>query len=191
MDIFSEKRTLVGIIIVLVIVNLGALIVLWIGRPQNGPPPKGPATEQKHLQRLMHDELGFDAAQIDTYLQLRQAHREQAQQMEMEIRQLKKQMFDEVLQETPEPALSDSLLRLTQEKQAQLEQLTYQHLLDLKKLCTPEQQKELRLLISEVFQRGAKGGPPPQSLPPDERPPHMSERGKPGNRPEHPRRPKH
>ena len=170
MDIFSEKRTLTGIIILLVILNLATLLMLWLGRPHTLAQPKGPAAEQKHLQRLLQDDLGFDATQANTYSRLRADHRAQSRQLIQEIRQLKKQMFDDVLQDTPQPALSDSLLQLTQEKQAQLERLTYQHLLDLKKLCTPEQQQALRLLMHDLFRRGPEGAPPRQSPHPRKHP---------------------
>ena len=102
---------------------------------------------------MLQKELGFDKMQTEQYLKMRQEHRSQAQQLDNEIRQLKKQMFDEVLEDSPQPLLSDSLLRLVQEKQADLEQLTFQHFLDLKKLCKPEQQNKLKLLMREVFRQ--------------------------------------
>jgi hypothetical protein len=81
---------------------------------------------------------------------MRQKHYKQVTSLRIEIRELKKQMFDEVLQDNPQPMLSDSLLKLTQKKQANLEQLTFQHFLDLKKLCKSEQQDKLKLLMHEV-----------------------------------------
>ncbi len=70
----------------------------------------------------------------------------------MKFGKLKKQMFDEVLKDIPKPTLSDSLLKLSQDKMVELEELTFQYLLDLKKLCKPEQQDKLKLLIDEFFQ---------------------------------------
>jgi len=95
---------------------------------------------------------------------VRQEHRSQAQQLNDEIRQLKKQMFDEVLEDSPQSQLSDSLLGLVQEKQADLEQVTFQHFLDLKKLCKPEQRDNLKLLMREAFRQ--KSGPRDDGMPP-------------------------
>jgi len=83
-------------------------------------------------------------------------------------------MFDEVLQDNPHPALSDSLLNITQEKQAQIERLTYNYFLKLKKICNTEQRKKLKILMHEVFaprpgENASRKMPPP---PPDgQRPP--------------------
>ena len=113
---------------------------------------------------------------IVEYLRLRQDHREQMRLLNEDIRQIKKQMFDEVLQDKPQPALSDSLLTLAQEKQAQIERLTFQHFLDLKSLCRPKQKDKLKLLMHEFFRKqspGKKDGSPPP--PPRQHPPRPSE----------------
>lgn len=173
MDIFKQKRYLIVVIIILVIMNFGTLFMLWIGRPSH-PPGKGfpvpPDQEKARIEQLLKDELGFDGNQIEKYLEMRQKHHERVQILGNEIRLIKKQMFDEVLQDNPQPMLSDSLLKLAQEKQADLEQLTFQHFLDLKKLCKPEQQDQLKLLIGEFFHKNSpqgmnNDGPPPP--PPD------------------------
>ena len=122
--------------------------------------------QRAQLQNLLKDELGFDEKQVRQFLILRQEHHEQMQKLSQEIRRIKKQMFDEVLRENPQSTLSDSLLNLAQNKQAQIEKLTFQHFLNLKKLCKPEQRENLKLLMNELFrkQRQGKEGPPP---PPD------------------------
>jgi len=156
MDIFKQKHYLGLVVILLVLLNLTTLTMLWIGRPERQAPLRGPRNlieEQHRIQQLLKEELGFDEAQIEQYLQMRRKHGERVRQLDEEIRQLKKQMFDEVLQENPQPTLSDSLLKLTQEKQLQIERLTFQHFLDLKKICKPEQQDKLKLLMHEMFRR--------------------------------------
>ena len=86
-------------------------------------------------------------------------------------------MFDEVLKDNPQPTLSDSLLKLSQDKMVDLEQLTFQYFLDLKKLCKPEQQDNLKLLIDEFFRQNSPNGMNNDSPPPppgDEPPPHKN-----------------
>ncbi len=171
MDIFKQKRYLFLVIIVLIVLNMATLVMLWLGGPQRPAQHRGPGRpkqERAQIQRLLKNELGFDDKQAEQYLKLRQEHREQTRQLNDEMRRIKKQMFDEVLEDIPQPMLSDSLLKLTQKKQSKIEQLTYQHFLDLKKLCKPEQKDKLKLLMHEMF-RGQPAGkreglPPP---PPD------------------------
>ena len=179
MDIFKQKRYMLLLIILLVIFNVSMLAILWIGRPprraeSQRPPRTG--KEQAQVQRLLKDELGFDKAQIEQFIHIRGKLNEQADQLDEEVRHLKKQMFDEVLQDNPRPMLSDSLLSLALEKQARIEKLTFQYFLDLKKICTPEQQEKLQILIHELFRAQhmeTKGGPPPppDGGPPQRRPP--------------------
>lgn len=167
MDIFKQNRYLWVSVIVLLIINFAALTLLWLGRPEGRRPqtgPPNPVEEKIRNEKMLKKKLGFDKIQTEQYLEMRQEHRSQAQQLNDEIRQLKKQMFDEILEDSPQPLLSDSLLRLVQEKQANLEKLTFQHFLNLKKLCKPEQRDNLRLLMREVFRQ--KSGPRDDRMPP-------------------------
>lgn len=174
MDSFKQKRYLWFAIILLVIMNFATLTILWLGRPEGRRPPRGPQDpikEQKRIEQLLKKELGFDKQQIEQYLKMRQEQRENVFLLQNEIRQIKKQMFDEVLQDDPQPVLSDSLLKLSQDKMADLAQVTFRYLLDLKKLCKPEQQDKLKILMGEFFRqnhpRGMKNDDPP---PGEERP---------------------
>ncbi|MBD3289491.1 periplasmic heavy metal sensor [candidate division KSB1 bacterium] len=178
MDIFKQNRYLIFVIILLVILNIGTLSMLWFGksqRPAHLPDRQHPENERVRLQELLQSELGFDEAQVEQYLHLRREHREKIDHLNTEIRRVKRQMFDEVLAENPQPTISDSLLNLAQEKQAQIEKLTFRHFLDLKKLCKPEQQDKLRLLMHELFRQPHPGGdaghqPPGRRLPGRDRP---------------------
>lgn len=186
MDIFKQRRYLVFLVILLVVLNLGTITLLWVGRPpapRAGIHPEGPPQQEARLKDLLKRELKFNDEQIARYFQLRENHRRQFEKLNEEIRRLKKQMFDAVFSREPQPALSDSLLQLSLQKQAELDSLTYQHFLDLKKLCDPDQQYQLKMLIGEFFrQQGRLQGkgqvpPPPgrgEGTPPppgDERPP--------------------
>lgn len=169
MDIFKQKRYLIVVVVVLVIMNVGTLFMLWIGKPPH-PPRKGgmvpPGQEQARLEQLLKVELGFDERQVKQYLKLRHDHHQQAQMLHKDISELKRQMFDQVFQDEPRPVLSDSLLKLVQSKQADLEEITFQHFLDLKKLCKPEQQNKLKLLLDEFFSKNM-----PPGMKQDKRPP--------------------
>lgn len=179
MDPFKLNRRLLYVIGILVILNLATLVTLWLGRPERQPPAgpeRGSDQDQARIGQLLRDHLGFDQQQTDQYLKARQEHREQIKVLDDEIRELKRQMFSDVLRDYPEPTLSDSLLALTQKKQAIIEQLTFQHLLYLKRLCRPEQREKLSFLIQDLFRPKPQGGeaappPPAQGGGPPPRPP--------------------
>jgi len=165
MDIFTQKKSFTIIIAILVIMNLGTLTLLWIGRPSNMRTPvqtMGPHHEQVQIQQLLQEELGFDQYQVESYLQMRMDHQQKTMHFEHEIMELKRQMFEEVLNEGQPAVLSESLLAVIQDRNAQLDRLTFQHLVDLKKLCRSDQQDKLQMLIHELFMKSQPpGGPPP------------------------------
>lgn len=169
MDIFKQKRNLQMVIVFLVVMNLATLTLLWLGKPASPGRPEGPPDpikDQKRIEHLLKKELGFDSQQTAQYLKMRREQREIVLQLQNEIRRIKREMFDEVLQDDPQPVLSDSLLKLSQAKMAALEQQTFDYFVALKKLCKPEQQDKLKLLIRDYFHqnrpRGVnEDGPPP------------------------------
>lgn len=172
MDIFKLNRYLWFSIVLLVILNLTTLTLLWIGRPSSRSPGQGPlppAQDQERIRQLLKEQLAFNEEQIQQYLVLREEHHQRAQRLENEIRELKRKMFEQVLEERAPATVSDSLLNLVLAKQAELERMTFQHFLDLKNLCGPGQKEKLRLLMGEVFRPkeppqmpGRENPPPPQ-----------------------------
>ena len=176
MDMIKQNRYLWFSVIFLVSLNIFTLAILWIGRPAGPGLGKGllpPPQEQERIRQLLKEQLNFNDAQVQRYLALRDQHRQQALQLESEIRELKHQMFSQVLEENAPAAVSDSLLNLALAKQAELEKITFRHFLDLKNLCGPGQKEKLRLLMGEVFRRNQPPRMPEgNNLPPqdDERP---------------------
>ncbi|MCF8307174.1 MAG: periplasmic heavy metal sensor [Ignavibacteriales bacterium] len=154
MNIFTEKKFTSILIILLVILNIGTITLLLLGRPEFPPAHPGderPRDENRMIAGLLKMELDFSEEQIRDYFELRSTHSEQVSQLNREIRRLKKEMFDEVLADVSEPEISDSLLTLSQSKQNQVERLTFKHFLELKKICSPEQQTKLRRIFHRLF----------------------------------------
>ncbi len=174
MDIFKQNRFLGSVIAVLVVLNLATLTRVWTGRPQRPAPrpePAGQGREPDQLQRVLRDELAFDDAQIDEYRRLTRQHREEVSRLNEEIRRTKQRMFEAAFQAGPEAELSESLLALTQQKQAEIEKATFQYFLDLKKLCRPDQQRKLKILVDELFRRQPGGQGEDRPRPPADRQP--------------------
>ncbi|MCP5064360.1 MAG: hypothetical protein GY936_18115, partial [Ignavibacteriae bacterium] len=92
------------------------------------------------------------------------------------------EMFDQALKDNIQTTISDSLLILTQVKQAEMERKIFQHFLDLKNLCNPDQQKILQKLIHRLFappHNERMDGPPPPGARPNEPPPRKMREGHP------------
>lgn len=163
MDLFKKTRFLGLLVVLLIILNTTLLALIWVQKlkpPSHRPPhPQHRSMDENsgEMRRFLEAELGFDESQSEEYLLLRRRHRERIEELSRELNSVKKEMFDTVLEEDTRPTLSDSLLDLSLEKQAEIERLTFQHFLDLKELCEPGQQEKLKLLMHELFRRR----PPP------------------------------
>ncbi len=153
MDTFSMRRSLLPATIILAALNVVLLAIIGFSNPDCPPiqAPRGGSGEEERLTRLLKEELGFDQAQVETYLASRALHREQVRVIKDDIQRIKQQMFDGVLNDGSAAVLSDSLLRLTIDMQTTIEHLTFEHFLALKKICRPEQQARLHVLIHELF----------------------------------------
>lgn len=165
MDIFKQKRYLILSTSVLVVLNIATLAMLWIDRPAHPkslPPQMSAGQQEERIRMLLHQELGFTEPQASAYIKLRRQHNDRIHNLKREIDQIKRQMFDAVLQTGVQPTFSDSLLNLAQKKQAQIERLTFQHLLDLKALSTPEQEQHLQHLLHQLFQKHQRNDAPPR-----------------------------
>ena len=175
MDIFKQKRNLLITIVLLVILNIITISLLWIGRPQpnEGRRVDRPMGKNNHIQRLLKEELGFSEKQVNQFLTIREKHIKNTSEINDESKRIKKQLFDLALEETNQQSVSDSLLNLTLEKQKELEQAMFQHFIEIKNLCNPDQKLNLKKLMHKLFsppQLGSPDGPPPrrnsEGLPP-------------------------
>ena len=153
MDSFKQKKNLIFTIVFLVILNIFTLFLLWFGKPQHNLHGRlrGPEQGNEQIQIILNKELDFNDLQAKEYIGLREKHRKNTKQLNDDIKKLKKEMFDQALKNNNQTTISDSLLNLTQAKQAEMERKTFQHFLDLKNLCNPDQQKILQQLIHRLF----------------------------------------
>ncbi len=159
MDIFTQKRVALWTIILLIVLNLSTLAIIWTGhKRQSGPPPQKNIPPSKRTLELLQQELGFSDEQIQKYDQLRREHAQQTQHLIHDLRRLKMQMMNEILTDHPDSITVAETAALIGNKQAEIEKLTFEHFLDLKKLCGENQVKKLQVLVDAFFQKN----PPPE-----------------------------
>ena len=161
MDIFKQKRLLVILIFVLVLFNSGLLFLIWnqnTGSTKTDQIRKSPEEMREELKHILKKELDFSQEQIEEYLAVRFEHNRKIIRLRRLISETKREMFDKVLLENSEQTLSDSLLSVAMDSQAEIERLTYEHLIALKNICTPEQRGKLQQIIHQIV------APPPGEM---------------------------
>lgn len=171
MDKTKHNRNLIITIVVLVIINIAALLLLWLGKPKNDNMrgTKNIGDEKVRIQNMLKEELGFSTEQVEKFLILRENHHKKSVELNDELMIVKRKMFEEAMY-GDKSIISDSLLNLSLEKQSQLELLTFKHFLKLKEICTPDQKKKLFEIVDRLLVKSQQGGPPRGEMP-DEPPP--------------------
>ena len=193
MDIFTKKRFTIWTILLLVILNISTISMLWLNqnRRPGAPPPRAEARQDQRTLEFLQRELDLTDEQILQYDQLRQAHGEQTRVLINDIRRLKQEMMNEIFYDEPDTTETMEIADLIGEKQTEIEQITFNHFLDLKELCGTEKVGKLRGLVDEFFRRNQpqRGRRRPDRPPDGQRPPHPPADGEmphdhpPGERP--------
>ncbi len=185
MDMFTKNRFTFWMILILLLCNIAAVIMILTDKkgPRSGPPRRDRSGHNERTLGLLQQELGFTDQQIEQYDLLRQAHAQQTESIIHELQQLKKSMMDEILTGNPDFDRVQQTSKRIGELQAEVEEITFVHFLDLKELCGEEQVQQLKELIATFHRKNAmspqRQGRPPGGPEGEGRPMH------PPPRPEH------
>lgn len=101
--------------------------------------------------RFLRQELGFDQTQMDVFRQANQKFRPTAMFITDNIDSLKNEMFAELRKIKPDTAKLGNLSEMIGQLHGQLKQETYTFYLQLKNICSPEQQAELEKAFLPLF----------------------------------------
>lgn len=169
LDIVKERRFMQITIALLVVLNLALIFSMFIHnqRPP-GPPGQGGG------ESFLRDELELTPDQVAKFEMIRSQHFESTSPL---VRDLSDSL-DLLISGAFDPRMDvNRAIKLAQnagKMHTELDLALYDHFGRLSQICTPEQQKRLMELASEM----TRGGPPPPS---------HNERGR--DRPPPPRRP--
>jgi hypothetical protein len=151
----TNNRFLWLTILGLLLLNIGLLGWIWFGT--NSSLGKEPPS-------FLPNELGFDQAQAHQYDILRKAHFKEVKP----IRDSTKILKDDLFSHLANPTLSDADLKaLTNAIAQNIERsdwLTFKHLQEVRKLCTPAQKEVFDATIQDIMRKQAHGGMPPPPM---------------------------
>lgn len=172
MNVFTKQRLSVSIIALLVVLNVTSLGTIWFLQSRQSPPanPKGPGPVKNFLEQ----ELALTQEQAQQFETLRQQHFQESQAINETLHPVKEAIMQEVFAASPDSAKVKTLATELGAKQAELEELRFQHFLALKAVCQPEQLEKFQALFHEFF--------PPPNPPGEGRPPQpgpIQEQGRP------------
>lgn len=130
-------KYLVGIAL---IINAATLIFFWYNRPlQGGRPATRPG-------QILLEELKLDEKQKAIYLPLRDKHHQAHDSLLQIIAAQRKILYSQ------KQVANDTILHQIGLLQEEIERITYHHFKDVRKICTPQQQVQLDILLDKTVQ---------------------------------------
>ncbi len=151
-----NKLSFYKILVVFLLLSNVLLGILAFQLAQNkGRMPGGP-------RQLIIEKLDFDKKQIEAYELLVEGHRGRVREKNNAILQKKQALYGQL--SLAQDSLKQLLMEDIAQLQAQVEEIHYQHFLDIKRLCKPSQMEKFNSFTKEITRLfpGNKSGMPPK-----------------------------
>ena len=150
MDVFTQNKILIRIIIVLVVFNVIfiALILKEDFKPRNQKNP--PINGKGEVSELLKKELGLNEDQTQQIKELRSAFFEKERALSAAIRNERDSMNEVMFSKNTDETLIKSLAKEIADNDYKMELLRYEQALKLKTICTPVQLEKFNGLVREI-----------------------------------------
>lgn len=150
MSYFNKNRIILWIVIAVIIINFTAIgtIIYKMYNMENSDKEK---TERPCSQSFLEKKLQLTPLQSEQFKKLKNTHYDNVYTIHQKMKE--KREFISVNMVSPEPDTA-SLHKAAEEMgvlYSQIRKLYIQHYFDLRKVCTPEQQKKLASIYTNIF----------------------------------------
>ena len=153
MNATNKYRILIWIIVILVATNLSTIGSFYYHRITESNVKEVKQEEQTNIPgeqrtRFFRDELNLDADQIDQFREINRTFNRTARNIETNLAQLRENLIKELGTQNPDSTRLNQMAAEVGNNHRELKQVTSTFYLDMKKICTAEQQVKLH----EIFQ---------------------------------------
>ncbi|MDP3912888.1 MAG: periplasmic heavy metal sensor [Bacteroidota bacterium] len=149
----NKYRILIWIIVILIATNLSTIGSFYYHRITEIKAAVTKLEEQATISgdqrtRFFRDQLNLDAAQIDQFREINRTFNRTARGNEMNLAQLREELINELGTQNPDSTRLEQMAVEVGNNHRELKQVTTTFYLNMKKICTAEQQAKLQ----EIFQ---------------------------------------
>ncbi len=149
----NKHRILIWIIVILVATNLSTIGSFYYHRITEIKAAQSTQDNQTNIPgeqrtRFFRDELNLDAGQIDQFRDINRTFNRTARNIETNLAQLREDLINELGTQNPDSTRLNQMAMEVGNNHRELKQVTTTFYLDMKKICTAEQQAKLY----EIFQ---------------------------------------
>lgn len=127
------------IVFAALLINAITLVFFWLKRPAHKPP--------KRIENIVIDELKMDTKQQAIYTKQHKAHHRTHDSLLQLIAAQRRILYAQ------KQGTNDTILQKIGTLQQEIELVTYNHFIDVRNICTPEQQIILDNLLERTFQQ--------------------------------------
>ncbi len=158
MDIIKKRQYLSWTIGVLILMNAVTLTFLWLGRSEHAPAESNAEIEMlsrdRHMIRLLRDELNLNEEQTSRIYQLRTEYFDEQREISRKIMESRRTMMQSTFQPGLDSALIAKQAQETGEVFARREYITARHFQRMRDVCQPAQRKRFETLMRDMMPRG-------------------------------------
>ena len=151
----SKIKLLTIAVIGLLILNFMILGFLFLHKP---PHPDKRGDDGNGPKNIIIQKLNFDEKQISDYQKLIEQHQSKLKNLRDQVRETKQLLYQQL--NTNNIVIINELENKLGILQTEIEQTHFQHFLQLKKLCKPNQLKNYQELTKELTQLFNQNQPP-------------------------------
>ena len=153
MNAINKYRILIWIIVILVATNLSTIGSFYYHQMTEAKTQETKQADQtivpgEQRTRFFRDQLNLNAEQLDQFREINRTFNRTARSIETNLAQLREDLIKELGTQNPDSTRLDQMAIEVGNNHRELKQVTTTFYLDMKKICTSEQQAKLH----EIFQ---------------------------------------
>jgi hypothetical protein len=161
MDIFTEKKLLIRIVILLTMLNLLLLGGFFWKDFVRKPPPQNSPDEFRNVSAILKKELNLTTEQVEKIKKLRSVYFEKEKTLANTIKSERDSINMAMFNKNTSEELVILLARRVAENEFKMEMMRFEQAKELKALCSREQLEKFQGLIKEIrdyFRQDKKPG---------------------------------
>lgn len=146
-----SKKVFISILVILTVVNLSATVTILYERWSSRRPVHPMEAIDHHIGERMRDRLDLSHEQIGRIRESMQIHWQGIAPIMNEYDSLRRVLFEEVSQDSPDSARIDHLINEMGELQINMQRASIYHIIQEREFLTPEQRERLeKMFINHI-----------------------------------------
>lgn len=158
MNTATRQRILIGLIILLIATNLSTIGSFYYHRISEQKKTEGTTNEQSAVPgeqrtRYFRDQLNLDDNQTNSFREINRSFNRSARTIEENLAVLRKSMIDELGAQNPDTLKLRQIAAEIGNNHRELKEITSSFYLNMREICTPEQQIKLHSIFQSMLNK--------------------------------------